>query len=153
MQKPIFLACLCLALTPALGADATAFLTSLKSSHPGVRWEQKRVLKGDLTCQRRQDLAVLGTKGSLILVAILSDGVTKKPIVLDIDSALLAKQTTMSLEDQDFEMGTGEPGDVGPLPGFKRSKTCMGLVLDDDRIDSVHIYWNRKEGRFQTWQR
>jgi len=74
-------------------------------------------------------------------------------MVLDIGSDLLAKQTTMSFEHQDFEMGTGEPGDVGPLPGFKRSRTCMGLVLDDNRIDSVHIYWNRTEARFQTWQR
>jgi len=71
MQKPLLLAYLCLALTPALGADTKAFLKSLKSSHPGVRWEDKRVLKGDLTCQGRQDLAVLGTRDSLLLVAIL----------------------------------------------------------------------------------
>lgn len=153
MQKLALLAYLCLALTPVLGAEVTDFAKSLKSSHPGVRWEEKRLLKGDLTCRGRQDMALLGTQDSRVWVAILAGSVHKRPIVLQIDSALLAAQTTLSIESQDFEMGTGEPGDVGPLPGFKRSKTCKGLKLDDDRIDSVHIYWNRIEGRFQTWQR
>ncbi len=154
MQKSIVLALLCLAaLKPALAMETTEFARAIKSSHPHVQWQQNSVLKADLTCRAQQDVAMLGVNGSRLMVAILAKAVTKKPIVLEIDADLLAEQTTMSIESQDFEMGTGEPGDVGPLPGFKRSKICKGLQLDDDRIDSVHIYWNRIDGKFQTWQR
>ena len=146
--KSIVLTFLCLALPkPALAMETAEFARAIKSSHPNVRWQENRVLKGDLTCRAHQDLAILGTQGSRLMVAVLASGVTKKPMVLEIDAALLAAKTTLSIEDQDFEMGTGEPGDVGPLPGFKRSKTCKGLKLDDARIDSVHIYWNRIESR------
>ena len=37
------------------------------------------------------------------------------------------------------------------LPGFQRSKTCKGLDLSDDQIDSRHIYWNRELHRFDSW--
>jgi hypothetical protein len=154
MQPTHVLAFLCLtALNPAFGMDAGKIAMAAKSLAPNVLWQEKSVLKGDLTCQARQDFAILGTQGSLVKVAVFAQGATARPMILDIDSDLLATQTTMSIESQDFETGTGQPGDVGPLPGFKRSKTCKGLKLDDDRIDSVHIYWNRIEGRFQTWQR
>jgi hypothetical protein len=154
MKTTLFVALLFLTVvSPAIAMDATEFTKAIRSSHPSIRWKERLVLNADLTCRARQDLAILGVQGRNLHVAILPSGPKKQPIVLPIESGLLASQTTMSVESQDFEMGTGEPGDIGPLPGFRRSKTCKGLKLDDDRIDSVHIYWNRIEGRFQIWQR
>jgi len=51
---------------------------------------------------------------------------------------------TMTLESLD----SAPDGDTGPLPGFRRSRTCKGLNLTDDMIDSVHIYWNHDAKRF-----
>jgi hypothetical protein len=137
----------------AYGADAKEFLKAARTLEPRVQWQERSVLKADFTCDTRQDLAILGTQGSNLVVAVFINMRSAKPAVLEIESGLVAEEITMTAENQDFEMGTGDPGDVGPLPGFKRSKTCYGLRLDDERIDSVHIYWNRVARKFQTWQR
>jgi hypothetical protein len=139
--------------SPAIGEESADLVRAVKNSHPMVLWQAHRVLKANLTCLGHQDLAVLGTEETRTIIAILAKGRSKRPIVLEIDSDLSAASVTFTVESQDFEIGDGKHGDVAPLPGFKRSKTCKGLRLDDDRIDSVHIYWNRAESRFQTWQR
>lgn len=43
--------------------------------------------------------------------------------------------------------------DVGELPGFSRSKTCVTFVLSDGECDSVHFYWNHNEHKLQWWRR
>lgn len=153
-RQSILLALLFLTATsPAIGTESADLVRAVKKSHPEVICQAHRVLKANLTCLGHEDLAVLGTQETQTLIAILAKGRGKRPIVLEIDSDLSAASATFTIESQDFAAGNGEPGDIGPLPGFKRSKTCKGLRLDDDRIDSVHVYWNRSEGRFQTWQR
>ena len=42
--------------------------------------------------------------------------------------------------------------EVGELPeGLRPSRTCKGLNLSDGKVDSAHIYWNRKARRFDDW--
>lgn len=55
---------------------------------------------------------------------------------------------TLDFSVQEFER------DVGPLPeGLRPSKTCLGLNMSDQEIDSVHIFWNRQSRRFDGWSR
>jgi hypothetical protein len=142
-----------IATAAAYGGEAERIAKAAKALGPRVQWQERSVVKADLTCDARQDFAILGKQDSLLVLAVFANKRTTKPIVIEIDSDLDATRARLSVESQDFETGTGDPGDVGPLPGFKRSKACYGLRLDDERIDSVHIYWNRVEGKFQTWQR
>ena len=128
---------LSMAIGPVYSAETEKIAKAAKTFEPRVQWQERSVVKADFTCDARQDFAILGTQNSLLVLAVFANGTTNKPVVIEIDSALDAGQTKLFVESQDFETGTDEPGDVGPLPGFKRSKTCYGLRLDDERIDSV----------------
>jgi hypothetical protein len=154
MYKLLSLPLLCsIATVPTYGAELERIARAAKALEPRVHWQERSVVRADLTCDSRQDFAILGTQGSLLVVAVFANRRTTKPIVIELESGLDANQAKLSVESQDFDPEAEDSGDVGPLPGFKRSKACYGLRLDDERIDSVHIYWNRLDGRFQSWQR
>lgn len=153
MNRPALIALLALTSTTAQSAEKSEFTETAMALRPGVNWQATNTLKADFTCRGHKEVAMLGTQGENVFVAIQDAAGKSQPIILKIESGLLASQSKMTIESLDYEVGTAEPGDPGPLPGYVSSKTCKGLRIDDERIDSVHVYWNRFEKRFQTWQR
>ena len=62
-----------------------------------------------------------------------------------------ASSAVLTVSSLDYDMKKLEQS-LGWLPdGLQRSKTCLGLNLSDQLIDSIHIYWHRSHGRFESW--
>jgi len=114
---------------------------------PAVNWRINSVVVGDFSCRGRTEQAILGISASEIIVAVFLNGTSQRPEVIR-DSARSAASIMLTTEGLDFD----PKEDLGYiLPGFQRSKTCKGLDLSDDQIDSRHIYWNRELHRFDSW--
>ena len=125
--------------------------TAAAKFQPGIQWRQNSVIKGDFSCQGRQQQAILGTTPSEIVIAIFLNGTNQQPEVLRYSGrARHAASAELIIEGQDFDakMDTGYV-----LPGFKRSSTCKGFRLSDGLVDSAHIYWNHDAKRFDDWVR
>ncbi len=61
------------------------------------------------------------------------------------------KSAVLATESLDFDIREFER-QVGYVPdGLQASKTCLGLNMSDQMIDSAHIYWHRKHKRFVSW--
>jgi hypothetical protein len=118
---------------------------------PGVRWQPKSVLTADFSCRGRREQAILGTSATDIVIAVFLNGTSERPEVLRYSSRVRdAASVQLTIEDQDYDPSL----DIGSdLPGFKRSRTCKGLNLSDQHIDSAHIYWNHLMSRFEDWVR
>jgi hypothetical protein len=117
-----------------------------------VTWQKKSILSGDFTCQGKREFAVLGTKPTEIVIAVFRPP-SRKPvdvlrysgIARNPDSAIL------TIEPLDFDIKELEQH-VGYVPdGLQASKTCLGLNMSDQMVDSAHIYWHRKNRRFESW--
>lgn len=63
-------------------------------------------------------------------------------------ASLCAVPVRVVLESQDFD----SKDDPGSLPGFRRSKVCQGIVLDDEQCDVIHIYWNHDTHALAWWR-
>ena len=109
-------------------------------------------MQGDFSCRGRKDRAILGTSKSEIVVAIFVDGLGRPPKVLRYSAGERDPTTAeLTIEDLDFDPKRFK-SEVGELPdGLRPSRTCKGLNLSDGKVDSAHIYWNRKARRFDDW--
>ena len=123
-------------------------ITTAATKHvPEVRWQAKSVVAADFTCRGRKEQAILGTSRSEIVIAIFVNGTDQPPQILRYSAEVRDPRTaTLAVEDLDYD-----PNEVGPLPGFKASRTCKGLNLSDGQVDSAHIYWNHTAARFDDW--
>ncbi len=131
-------------------AQAPSIIAAASKFVPGVSWRPESVLTADFSCQGRRGQAVLGVTSKEIVVAVFLKGTSEKPEVLRYSAAARdAAQAKLTLESLDYAPSE----DSGPLPGFKRSRTCKGLNLSDDMVDSAHIYWNHEAKRFDDWVR
>jgi hypothetical protein len=114
---------------------------------PGVAWRGDSVVTGDFTCRGRKQTAILGINPSGIVVAVFLNGMNRKPYVFR-DAQKDPSTVELTTEDLDYD----PKEDLGyPLPGFRRSKTCKGLMLDDGEIDPAHLYWNHESKKFDGW--
>ena len=137
--------------TSVQSAEGTDVSTSAKAYYPKATWQEKSVLTGDFTCQGRQEYAILGTSEELIVIAVFVRGLGEKPEILEYSAkARVAKWAELSKVSLDYD----PMEEVGyELEGFARSKTCSGLNLTDNEIDSAHIYWDVKAKVFRDWVR
>ncbi len=83
---------------------------------------------------------------------IFIDGLNRPPKVLRYPAGERDPATAeLTIEDLDFDPKRFR-SEVGELPeGLRPSRTCKGLNLSDGKVDSAHIYWNRKARRFDDW--
>jgi hypothetical protein len=132
-----------------LGATQTSSATAAASKFvPGVTWRSNSILTADFSCRGRKEQAILGVTSTEIVIAVFLNGTTEKPEVLRYSAAARdARKARLRLESLDYSPNE----DTGPLPGFRRSRTCHGLNLTDDEVDSAHIYWNHDAKRFDDW--
>jgi hypothetical protein len=130
---------------PSITAAASKFV-------PGVTWRSQSVLTADFTCRGRREQAILGVTTTEIVIAVFLNGTTAAPEVLRYSAAVRdASQVKLTIESLDSD--PSEDRDSSDVPGLRRSRTCKGLNLSDDMIDSAHIYWNRDARRFSDWTR
>lgn len=128
---------------PSLAAAASRFV-------PWVRWRPASGVTADFRCLGRKEQAILGVTDTEIVIAIFLKGTKNAPLLLRYSAAARdASQAKLTLESMDYSPDQ----EIGPLPGFRRSRTCKGLNLADDKIDSAHIYWNHDARRFDDWVR
>ena len=127
---------------PSIAAAAAKYV-------PGVKWQPRTVLTADFSCRGRKEQAILGVNASDIVIAVFLNGTNQRPEVLRYSAKVRnAASAELTVEDQDYD----PKDDIGgSLPGFQLSTTCKGLNLSDGRGDSAHIYWNRKDRRFDDW--
>ncbi len=117
----------------------------------GFVWHKDSIVTGDFTCKGRKERAILGTNSNDIVIAVFLNGTGNRPEVLHFSATVWNSSVVkLAVEDLNFNP-VEETGDA--LPGFIRSKTCSGLNLSDDEVDSAHIYWNRESHRFTYWRR
>lgn len=141
--------------TTASGPAATTpseIEAAARRAFPGASWKAESVITGDFTCRGLAEYAILGTSNAEIVIAVFASG-QSRPVGSFRFSASVRdpKSAVLSKEALDFEAAELER-EVGSLPeGLQPSKTCSGLNLSDGLIDSAHIFWNRKAGRFDSW--
>jgi hypothetical protein len=129
----------------ARGATAPGVLTKAASKYiTGVTWQADSAVTGDFTCNGRKQTAILGTTASDVVVAVFLNGINRKPEELRF-RIFDPKSAELTTEDLDYETDY-------ELQGFQRSKTRMGLNVDDHEVDPAHLYWNHDSHRFGMWR-
>lgn len=125
---------------------ASQLLPFVDAAHrllPDVQWKADSLVSADFTCSSNQEVALLGTTGAEIVVAIFLDGTASQPKVLRYSAKTRnAATVTLSVET---------PGDDPDAPSASRH--CSGLRLDDGEVDGAHIYWDAASRAFTDWVR
>ena len=143
---------LLLGISLAQAADESFVLSAAKTADRTVKWQEKSILRGDFTCRGATEFAILGTTPKEIVVAVFRLP-SRKPVDLLRYSGTARNPETaiLTIEPLDFDIKQLEQ-DIGYVPdGLQSSKTCLGLNMTDQMIDSAHIYWHRKNRRFESW--
>jgi len=129
-------------------AQAPSIVEAAATFVPGVSWRPESVLTADFTCRGRKEQAILGVTAREIVIVVFLNGSADKPEVLRYSAeARDPNEVKLTIESLDFDPA----GDLGDLPGFRRSRTCKGLNLSDGKVDSAHIYWNHDAQHFDDW--
>jgi hypothetical protein len=127
--------------------DRTAIDSAARKFLPDVVWQPKSVEVADFTCDGRADYAIRGLDPKDIVIAVFIKGLASAPEVIR-DRARSREFAKIRIESLDYD-----PKEIlgDDLQGFRRSKTCKGLNLYDDMVDSLHLFWNRATKRFDGW--
>lgn len=141
-------------LAVAAGPPRSDPLEVLSAARPDVAWRSK-VLTADLNCDSVDDHAVLGVTTDKVYVGVLLSGrrapqILEFPIAAGAQDGVCSKVVVLALENLDYD--PVKEG-VGALEGFRRSKECRGLRLEDDECDAFHFYWNAKRRWMSWWRR
>ncbi len=129
----------------ARGASSQSTITSAVSKYiPKVVWQSRSIVTGDFTCEGHKQTAILGIPGSDVVVAVFLSGLNRKPEELRFN-IFQPKFARIQTETLDYELDSS-------LPGFHRSRSCQGLNVGDDEVDSAHLYWDHESHRFGMWR-
>ncbi|MES2103165.1 MAG: hypothetical protein V4634_04040 [Pseudomonadota bacterium] len=108
----------------------------------------------DIDCDGKPDKVFLSQSKTSVAVRVEFGVSSKKAARFQFDvaagrqSAVCTIPVHLEVESLDYD-----PTDaVGPLPGFKSSKTCKSVALVDDECDSIHFFWNHKTRHLQWWR-
>ena len=127
-------------------------LTASNKFQPNINWQKGSAVTGNFSCREKAELAILGVSESEIVVAVFLNGLVKKPSLLRYSASFRDSSTVkLAIEDGEFDV-TEFKEILGEIPdGLRSSKSCKWLNLSDEKIDSVHIYWNHKTKRLSAW--
>ena len=116
-------------------------LERLSEADSKVRWDGKSDLRADFDGDGRPDQAFLGRKAGRVYVGVVR-AAAQQPEVLDFavdagaQKAICAEPAKLVVESLDYD-----PTDaVGPIEGFRRSRTAKGLRLSGGDCDSIHLF-------------
>lgn len=147
-----YLICVALCFSSITSWANSAVFDAAKKHASQMSWQTTSAQIGDFNCKGRKQHAIMATTASNISVAVFLDGLDKKPVILKFDVGSrqpeFVKLTIESLDGNANEFKEM----LGSVPsGLRFSKICKGLNLSDDRVDTLHIYWNHKVKRFDFW--
>lgn len=134
-------------------ASSRTVLDRLSEAVPGVQWDAKSGLRADLDCDGRADQAFLGRNAGRVYVGLVRAAATK-PEILDFavdagsQKAICAEPAKLVVESLNYDPTEA----VGPIDGFRRSRTCKGLRLSGGECDSVHLFWNHASKSLDWWR-
>ena len=111
-------------------------------------------IEGDIDCNGKNDIAEIFHKNKKVKVIVTLNG-SKKTKEMEFglgdsisQSSLCGNKASLhadSLNDLSDMFGEN-------LPGYKTSKTCIGLNLRGGECDSIHIFWNHKTNQLNWWR-
>jgi hypothetical protein len=116
---------------------------------PGVTWHSESVIRGDFTCRGLKEPAILGITAQEVIVVVFVNGLQNKPETLR-EKVHTPADAELTIENLDYD--PKEQAGM-ELEGFVRSRECKGLNIADNHADSIHVYWNHKDSRFDWWPR
>jgi len=159
----ILLALLPLSL-PAFGREATndknkssdLVMAIAKKSYPSINWDSKSIVSADSNCDSSEDRSLLGyDKNNAYLLVIFGPlSASSKHVALAIglsgqaSNYLCGSEAELSIEN----LVKPPEEEVGILEGYKESKVCKGLNVDDGKCDPFHFYWDHKNKEFSYWR-
>lgn len=133
-------------------AQMDQVLAAIFKLQPNLDWQKSSVVVGDFSCRGKNELAILGTNESEIVLAIFLDGLVKAPSLLRYSAKARDPQlVVLMIENGDFDEAELKLMLENVPDGLRSSKSCKWLNLSDGKIDAVHIYWNHKAKRFNDW--
>ncbi len=135
----------------AASARVTA-LSLLRLREPEVEWNPRSLLKADFDYDGIVDYALGGKKGGLYVLGVVKGSLSgkSKHWTLEFSQDAGSQGALCSVADARIRLerlSADEVEGVRKLPRKSR-----GINLYDDRCDSFHIYYDRKEKRFVWWR-
>lgn len=119
---------------------------------PGSR--DTRAVVADVDCDGKPDRIVLRQDSKEVRVDVTFGALRRRSAAFTFvvssgtEAGVCSIPVHLEIESLDYDPTEA----VGPVEGFARSTTCKGFVLDDDRCDPVHFFWNRKTKRLAWWR-
>jgi hypothetical protein len=135
-------------------SDQADFTAAAEKYYPAATWQSTSLLIGDFSCRGQREAAILGIASTAIVVAVFLDGFNEAPQILEYSTTVRnASSAALATESLDFTLAEIE-SDIGYIPeGMRSSKTCLGLNMSDQEVDSAHIYWDHNAREFKDWVR
>jgi hypothetical protein len=141
-------------MTEAAVADSRSAVNRLRLEEPVPHWDEQSVLSVDVDCDGRVDSAFVGRSDSAMYVGVVTSAASSTEVLAfglngnAVQDAVCSDKAKLTTESLDYD-----PTDaVGPLPGFERSRVCMGLNLGEEDCDSIHTYWNHVSHHLDWWR-
>lgn len=116
-----------------------------------MRWH--RVLTTDVDCDGKPDSIFTARRdGRFHVAAVTASATSVVSFALDGGSsqdAFCGPPRSIARESLDYD-----PIEfLGEMPqGFRRSRTCNGLVLETGDCDPFHLYWNFEAKKLDWWR-
>jgi hypothetical protein len=130
----------------------------LHSAQPNVNWDHKSAVTADLTCDGKDDVAIVGYENSeavwLGVVSGNSNAKDVKPVTMKFwvgkhsQDSFCSTPVKLETHPLDCEGDEGEK-----LPGCKVVKGCFDLSMNDGNCDAFNFYWDSKKKRLAWWRR
>lgn len=141
-----------LALLPSMALADDALLRAANRAFPSAVWADGSVLHGDIDCDGKPDVAMVGITKDEVIVAVFRGGRPLRPDAVTYP-ALRFEGATPQLELEPLDVSDKTfRATLGARPdGYHRSATCTGLRLSGGDSEAVHLYWHRRKRELSAW--
>lgn len=136
----------------------------LSKKEPAVKWNAKRLIKGDFDYDGITDFAVRGKKGKIFALGIVKGVLNNKsksqvfelsPDSGDQGSLCSVDKAIINTDNFDkdylnFAKDYLEPKYIKALT--RLPKTSKGITVSDGACDSFHVFWDWQTSKFIWWR-
>jgi hypothetical protein len=130
-----------------LGQNGPEGLRKLSKVRPKITWDRQSVVTADIACDHGLDQAYLGRSAHQVYVGFVRAANKKARFCNsawgDHQDAICEEPAMLSVESMDYDLDAR---------GFKRSRTCKGLVLSGGDCDPIHLFWNHATQNLDWWR-
>src|SRR5512139_2151956 len=168
MRHPLIVLLMCISAAGCAKDEEPAAPASLPQANPvatphqvaapvaaGVSKAQPALVRADVDCDGVEDTAQMEYVEDRVRVTV-TFAATKASQSLEFglgnsgaQESLCGTAATLEIEDMDYDLIEA----FGENPeGFRQSKTCKGLRLEDGECASMHIFWNHETKHIDWWR-